>query len=65
VQADNGCVDHLDGRVIGGGECIHDPALDTGPTPTNGSGFNPKLEVRILRHEAAVDEWAAIKLMPT
>ena len=35
VHADDGRVDHLNGGIMGSGERVHDPAPDTGPSPTN------------------------------
>ena len=35
VHADDGRVDHLNRGIMGSGERVHDPAPDTGPSPTN------------------------------
>jgi hypothetical protein len=37
VHADDRGVDHLNGGVMGSGECVHNPALDPSPSPTNES----------------------------
>src|SRR5262245_13124168 len=35
MYADNGCVDHLHGCIMRGGQRVHDPAPDASPTPAN------------------------------
>jgi hypothetical protein len=35
MHADNGGVDHLDSRIMGGGKCIYDTAPDAGPPPVH------------------------------
>ena len=35
MHADNGGVDHLHNRIMGGGKCIYDTVPDAGPPPTN------------------------------
>jgi hypothetical protein len=33
ANAHNGRVDHLDGRIVSGGKCVHDSPLYSGPSP--------------------------------
>src|ERR687893_769234 len=35
MHADDRSVDHLDGRIVGRGERVNDPALDARPAPTD------------------------------
>ena len=35
MHADNGGVDHLDSRIMGGGKCIYDTAPYAGPPPAD------------------------------
>jgi len=38
VYADDGCIDHLNRRVVNGIEPIHDPVPDASPPPLDGAG---------------------------
>ena len=52
MHTDNRGVDHLHCRIMGHGQCVHDPAPDTSPPPANEAVVASGIRTEVIRQVA-------------